>query len=94
MSRRDHIRRELAAALLNFATFPLLLVGMVAPLTPSEGMPSARDLIIFACGPLILLSLAHHGAPSRALKIFIATEFFLLAAFLAMHILSLVRTSP
>jgi hypothetical protein len=64
-----------AAALLLFG------VGLIAPLTPSEGVPMARDLVIFLFGPVLLLAVTIYFANSILGKVVLAIELLLILAF-------------
>jgi hypothetical protein len=39
----------------NFLALLLYAVGLISPLTPSEGMPRPWELLVFAGGPIALL---------------------------------------
>jgi len=69
------------------------MVGLIAPLTPSEGVPSVTALAAFAGGPVVLLVLATAAASSRAARVLIATECCLVLVFLTALIARLLVTS-
>jgi len=63
--------RPLGAALAWIASAALFAVGLIAPLTPSEGCPSAVSLIVFAAVPALIplgaLPLVQHVLAKAAL---------------------------
>ena len=85
--------RLVGAVLLNVTALLLLGIGLVSPLTPSHGMPTARDLAIFAVGPVALLAAAFRYASPLWLRLFIAMEAALVLVALAFLLTKLAQTS-
>jgi hypothetical protein len=82
------------AIVLNVAAIALLAVGLLAPLTPSEGMPSTRDLAVFAAGPPTLLVTAFLCRTSKPVRLLIGVECVLVLALLLVLLERLFETSP
>jgi hypothetical protein len=79
---------RIRAVLVLFAGLGSLMLfglGLVAPLTPSHGCPTALDLLVFGCGPTLLAAsgtLATRGGLRvilllQAMAILIATFWLL-----------------
>jgi ribose/xylose/arabinose/galactoside ABC-type transport system permease subunit len=62
------------AIVLNVAAIALLAVGLLAPLTPSEGMPSIGALVVFAAGPSALLLAAFLCRTPKPVRLLIGVE--------------------
>lgn len=59
---------RMALAGLNLFACLLYAVGLISPLTPSEGIPRLTDLLFFFVGPIALMSFVALRARSRDLK--------------------------
>ena len=49
-------------------------VGLISPLTPSEGVPSLSDILLWFVIPLVLLFFGYRIVKLRLLRVAIATE--------------------
>jgi hypothetical protein len=58
----------------NVTALLLLAVGLISPLTPSEGTPSLIELIVFAVLPFFILVVIILKTENRLAKIFIGSE--------------------
>lgn len=56
-------------------------VGLLAPLTPSEGMPANNELLTYWIFPLALLAFGWIKTPDRVLKYISLCLFFLVGGF-------------
>ena len=66
----------------NVVAILLLVLGLLSPLTPSEGTPSFLVIAIFAGGPLFILSALIYKTESKIAKIFFITEIAVIATIL------------
>lgn len=55
----------------------VFVVGLIAPLTPSEGTPTVRDLAFFLFGPIVLIAAAVYFSRSTAGKLILVVELLL-----------------
>jgi hypothetical protein len=61
--------RPLILLLATVAAWLIYAAGLIAPLTPSEGYPSAKALLVFLAGPVVLLVFVARSTRSRAVRI-------------------------
>jgi len=73
----------------NIFAILLLAMGLLSPLTPSEGTPTIIELLIFAVLPLLILGAIIIKTENRLLKIFEAGQFIIVAVILY-HVLGFV----
>jgi hypothetical protein len=76
-------------------SFGIYAVGLIAPLTPSERLPSLTAILVFFLIPLLLLVFAYRTVKLRLLKTLIAVELlFVLStgSLLLMFLFVVVRT--
>jgi hypothetical protein len=50
--------RAIVVVALNALGCAIFIVGLLSPLTPSEGMPRLLDIAVFVAAPLLLLATA------------------------------------
>lgn len=62
------ILARLVLAGVNILAWLLYAAGLIAPLTPSEGMPRLGDFLIFLVGPIALLIFVAMRSQSRIVK--------------------------
>jgi hypothetical protein len=62
------------------AALMLFGVGLIAPLTPSYGVPAARDLMLFLLGPVLILAASIYYARSIPGKIVLGFVLLLILA--------------
>lgn len=86
--------RGFAAVVLNVVALLLFGVGLLAPLTPSYGLPDAANVAIFAGGPAVLLLVANRFATSRLGRLVTAFEGVALVVVCCLILLRLAQTSP
>lgn len=55
----------------------VFVVGLIAPLTPSEGTPTVRDLSLFLFGPILLMASAVYFARSLTGRLVLVAELLL-----------------
>lgn len=55
----------------------IFVVGLIAPLTPSEGTPTVRDLSLFLFGPILLIATGVYFSRSTAGKAVLVIELLL-----------------
>jgi hypothetical protein len=63
--------------------FALLLyaVGLISPLTPSEGIPRLWELLVLAAGPLALLAACAHASRTVIGRIVVAVQILGVGSF-------------
>lgn len=67
--------RTLSSLLLALAGAALLIVGAVAPLTPSEGLPPVKDMAIYGVLPLIMIAAGISLSQSAPLRLLLSVVF-------------------
>jgi hypothetical protein len=75
------MNRSYQGVLLFFAGAAALIlfgVGLIAPLTPSYGVPTVRDLMLFLFGPVLLLAASIYYAHSTPGKFVLVIELLLI----------------
>jgi hypothetical protein len=65
----------------NLLALVLYGMGILAPLTPSEGMPSFWELLLFVGIPMVLLLYSWHICSSKVAKISVAFQATVIAGF-------------
>jgi hypothetical protein len=55
--------------LASLAAWLIYAAGLIAPLTPSDGYPSAKALVVLLGGPVVLLVFVARNTRSRAVRI-------------------------
>jgi len=74
----------------NLAALLIYAVGLIAPLTPSEGLPSLMDIVVFVGIPVALLFWCIRASRSRLIALIvglqIATVLFFSASLLQMQL--------
>ena len=93
MSRRAAVARRAAATLLNVTAVLLFTVGLLAPLTPSESLPTWQELALFGFGPCALLGAAAWSTTSRAFRLIVALQGLAVVVALTLLLIHLLRTS-
>jgi hypothetical protein len=73
--------RSVTVLLLQVAAIALYFVGLVAPLTPSTGAPSLRDIFVFAVVPVAAMTLSLMLARHPAVRFVIICEVLIVAGF-------------
>ncbi len=68
-------------AAINLLALMIYGIGLMAPLTPSERLPSFYELIIFLVFPMGLLGYCFYKLESIYFKIIILIQFFAIASF-------------
>lgn len=66
----------------------LYVLGLIAPLTPSEGVPELLDVLLFAALPVVLLAIGTVVARSAVLRLLLVIEAGGIVAF-TLHLLRL-----
>jgi hypothetical protein len=59
----------------------IFIIGLISPLTPSEGLPSIIGLLIFWIFPLIILGVVIYHSKIVLIKIIIGIEFLIIFGF-------------
>lgn len=67
----------------------ILGLGLIAPLTPSEGRPSAVMVLFWVGSPLLILWLSVRRYPSPWLRVFVAAQAMLMLGLTWVLVLSL-----
>ena len=75
--------RHVILALACVLALAVFAAGLIAPLTPSEGMPPTRALVGFCGAPLLLLAVCFAFAQDRGWRIALALEAGFILAFTA-----------
>lgn len=75
MNRRTAIGVGVASATVTY------MFGLVAPLTPSEGVPSLWELLVFLALPCIVLVGCVNAAQSRFAKALLIAQLFSFGGF-------------
>ncbi len=60
----------------------LLVIGLLSPLTPSEGTPTFLEVAIFAGGPLFILGVMIYKTENRMAKFIFFTEIAIISSML------------
>lgn len=74
---RTELRTDLryaATGVTMVCAWLLFAVGLVSPLTPSEGVPSASDLLLFIGAPVGMLFTCAKYASERSLRWFLVAQ--------------------
>jgi len=67
----------------NVIALVILAIGLLSPLTPSEGKPALLEVIIFAVSPLLILGLMILKTQSRTAKFIFSIEAVVITSVLA-----------
>lgn len=70
-------------ALLTVAAWAVYAQGLLAPLTPSDGLPTGRHLASYAGCPALLLAFVARASTNRVLRLLGYAQLSLLVAFTA-----------
>jgi protein-S-isoprenylcysteine O-methyltransferase Ste14 len=62
-------QRILALFIANGFALAIFGVGLLSPLTPSEGCPTLADWMLFVVLPLVLLGIVARAAPRLAIRL-------------------------
>jgi hypothetical protein len=85
--------KKIFIILVNLTAILILVIGLISPLTPSEGTPSSIELFIFAICPILTLCLLAWFVQNKRVKIIVVVEIVIITALL-IKVLGLVyRTS-
>ena len=68
-------------AAINVASVFVYVVGLLSPLTPSEGLPSAWSLLLFVGIPFSLLLLAFRICANFPARLFFGAQLLLILTF-------------
>ncbi|MEM0930437.1 MAG: hypothetical protein AAGI89_14210 [Pseudomonadota bacterium] len=63
--------RFLASAIVSIAGMVMIFIGILAPLTPSEGMPSLETVFIYALLPLAMIAVSISYTTSTVFRLFL-----------------------
>jgi hypothetical protein len=80
--------RSLLLVLANLVALLVYAVGLIAPLTPSEGVPSLPVILSFVGIPVVLLAWCIRACGSRLSAVFFGVQLAAILAFLT-HLLLL-----
>ena len=69
-----NVMRPITVTLLHVLAWLIFGVGLLSPLTPSEGMVSAANLLIFAASPVVLAAAALILSGGWLAKLWATTE--------------------
>jgi hypothetical protein len=75
MNRRTAIGVGVVSATVTY------MLGLVAPLTPSEGVPDLWELLVFLALPCVVLAVCAYAAQSRVAKALLVAQLFLFGGF-------------
>lgn len=67
--------------LLDLASLAVFAFGLIAPSTPSAGLPRVADLVLFVAVPTALLGLVGYLADSRLVKLVALLQIMLILSF-------------
>ena len=70
-----------AAVFSNVLALALYMVGLIGPLTPSEGMPTAFNILLFAVIPVTILLICWRAYQGRTAKAAALVQALLIVAF-------------
>lgn len=77
-SSRASVRRILLLAMADLTAWLVLAAGLIAPLTPSHGSPSALVLVVFAGMPVAILIACLRASRSRLAAVFFGLQLLAL----------------
>jgi len=63
--------RFLASAIVSIAGIVMIFIGVLAPLTPSEGLPSLETVFIYAILPLAMIAVSISYTTSTFFRLFL-----------------------
>jgi len=67
----------------NFIALLIYAVGLIAPLTPSEGLPSLIEIFVFVGGPVAILGWCIYTCASRVTALFFGLQLAVVLVFSA-----------
>jgi len=70
--------RSAGLVLASFAAWLVFAVGLIAPLTPSEGMPHLTEILMFVGLPVSLLALVGNRARTQLVRVASWVQGFLI----------------
>lgn len=70
--------KQVVALCYSLAALGLFAIGLIAPLTPSQGTPSPLALAIFVGGPLALIWLSYRWVTSGFVRLALILEALLI----------------
>lgn len=73
--------RSLLIAIANLLALLIYAVGLIAPLTPSEGTPSLLEIVIFVGIPTAILGWCIHACSSRPAALLLGLQLFAVLGF-------------
>ena len=73
-TRHPVVWKQVAALSYSLAALALFGVGLIAPLTPSEGTPSLLAIAVFVGGPLGLIWLSYRWATTSMARLVLILE--------------------
>ena len=66
----------------NLTALALFVVGLLSPLTPSEGAPSPPELLVFVAIPLAVILFTVKLVKTKLLRVLLLVEASAMAAFM------------
>lgn len=80
---RTPIQRSLLLVAANFIALLIYAVGLIAPLTPSEGSPSLVVILMFVGAPVAILAWCTRSCGSRVAALFFGLQLVSVLGFSA-----------
>jgi len=80
------INKTAYLAIANVIAIAILALGLLSPLTPSEGTPGLLEIVVFAGSPLAILSFLIYKTKNKIAKLLFITEIAAISSIL-FHIL-------
>ena len=75
--------KRILAPIANIVAWPIYIIGLIAPLTPSEGTPTVAAWTVFVLFPLALLCFTGYSYTNKFAKLLVGIQVLAIFGFTA-----------